>query len=805
MIDPTVREPSRRDHRVRFITLACSAALLAASTPSVFAQTPAAPANAAPEADQTVNLPQFEITEKPANPYQSQQALSSSRVAMQIQDVPQTISVVSGEFMRDSMGFRMLDAAKYVTPVVESTLPFGGDRYQIRGFQVSQEFIDGSVISGADGYSMSLAPYNIERIEVIKGPNAILVPGGSPGGVMNPITKSPLFVNKNSVTLELAEYYGNAISTDINRVLNEKNTIAARLVAAYWRNDGYIKENYRNGWMLAPSVSFKLSSEHTLVVKSEFVLNRELNLGGLPIDPSVGSNGYARIAPGLPRNWSFGNESDSRRRETQRLSAELLSTWGDHVTSRLYVMGDHVIRDDEGSTNAGLSSAGGGSRNPFTGLYEPGVNWNATTLTSTSVPITPWNTWVYTRNAGAVYLEYTEAHAKNDWAIRYEFPHVKTTTIVGWAANYSKVHFKSRPAAPRPSVYAWALDSILYPPYHWPAITPGSSANGTDKWGKQTDTQLYLYETLGLLNDHLDISGGVSRFSGGLKRTDHNGTAVDPVTGNGAYGKYTLNDTAKSLGVVVKPVKPVSLFYSYNESGGTMPGSLSAGQNLPSLRVAEGSQNEYGVKTTQLNGALTASFAWFDITQKNYPTTNSEYYKLVAEGKFEEAAKLPSSLYLDLNSSGWEFEMTYSWNRNLTILGNYTKFKMRQPITETRVRGTPDQAGALYADYQFTEGFLKGFGVNVGVDYKGDVAGDNASGFTTTTPINGEFVPARPTFLVAGRVLWNLGFSYRAKEWKAKLQISNLFNKDYILAAGSRSSLIVGDPMAVKGSITYDF
>lgn len=800
MNDPYHRT-SRRDHRRRLLAALCTSAVLASLAQ---AQTASSTASATTEPEQTVNLPQFEITEKPANPYQSQQALSSSRIAMQIQDVPQTISVVSGEFMHDAMGFRMLDAAKYVTPIVESTLPFGGDRYQIRGFQVSQEFIDGSVISGADGYSMSLAPYNVERIEVLKGPNAILVPGGSPGGVMNPITKSPLWVDKSSVMLELAEYYGNAISTDLNRVLNAKGTIAARLVAAYWRNEGYIKNNYRNGWMIAPSVSFKLSPAHTLVLKSEFVLNRELNLGGLPIDPSIGSNGYARIATGLPRNWSFGDDSDSRRRETQRLSGELLSTWGDHVTSRLYVMGDHVIRDDEGATNAGLTNAGGGSRNPYTGLYEPGVNWNSTTLASTSAPITPWPTWVYTRNAGAVYLEYTEAHIKNDYAIRFEQPWFKSTSIVGFAGNYSKVHFKSRPAAPRPSVYAYALDSILYPPYAWPAITPGGPANGTDKTAKQNDWQFFAYETFSVLQERLQLSGGISRFSGDLKRVDTTGTAIDPVLGT-KYPKYSLTDTAKSLGVVVKPVKSVSLFYGYNESGGTMPGSLSAGNNLPTLRVAEGNQNEYGVKTTQLNGALTASFSYFDIVQKNYPTTNSEYYKLVAEGKFDEAAKLPSSLYLDLNSSGWEFELTYAVNKNLTLLGNYTKFKMRQPITETRVRGTPDQAGAAYADYRFAEGLLKGFGVNVGVDYKSDVAGDNASGFTTTAPINGEFIPARPTFLVAGRILWNLGFSYKAKDWKAQIQISNLFDKDYILAAGSRSALIVGDPRAVKGSITYSF
>ena len=197
---------------------------------------PAARSQTAPAAqprDEAVVLPQFTITENPANPYQSQQALSASRVATAIQDIPQTISVIPRALIEDTMGDRMLDVAKYVTPITESTLPAGADRYTIRGFQVSHEFIDGTEISGQDGYSMSLAPYNIERIEIIKGPNAILVPGGSPGGQINPITKSPLAKDASSVTLELAEYMGNAVSFDVNRLINPKNNMAVRLVAAY--------------------------------------------------------------------------------------------------------------------------------------------------------------------------------------------------------------------------------------------------------------------------------------------------------------------------------------------------------------------------------------------------------------------------------------------------------------------------------------------------------------------------------------------------------------------------------------------
>jgi iron complex outermembrane recepter protein len=735
--------------------------------------------------EEVVNLPTFTITETQENPYRSRQALSSSRVAMDVQDIPQTISVLTSDFIQDSMSLRILDAAKYITPVVESTLPIGGDRYMIRGFQVSHEFIDGAEISGQDGYSASLTPYNIERVEIIKGPNAILVPGGSPGGQFNPITKSPVGKNQSSSTLELAQYYGNAVSFDVNRVLSKNDSsMAARLVA--------------------PSFSWQLSPAHKLIIKGEFMQNREAIISGLPIDPSVGSDGYARIVTGLPRDWSFGDHSDFRHRATERITMELLSTLNDHVTSRLQLMANHVTREDTGGMGAAIAGVGT-TRNPNTGKYEPGIVWaldqsgaNAI-ATSTSPGLPAASSYVFSRTTNSVDLFYNELHFRNDYAAKFEQENFKSTTIAGLAANASKVQFKTYATASRPSLAVTALDTITYPAWNYPQ--PTATNGGGNRTGKQEDLQMFVYESLSTLQDRLILSGGVSRFFGNLERVDS--TGIPPAN---TYPNYGTSTTAKSYGVVVKPIKNVSLFYSYNSSGGTMPSSLNPGTYGPIFRAASGDQKEFGVKTSWLDGRLTASFAHFDIAQQNYPVPNSDYYTLIALGKTAEANALQNPLYLNLNSKGWEFEGQFAVTKNLFILGNYTSFKMRQPITNVRVRAVPDRSGGFYADYRFDAGSLKGFGVNIGVDFKSDVVGENATGYTTTKPLpNGSFVPNQPTFLVAGRTLVNLGFSYRAKDWTARLQVNNATDKDYILAAGSRTSAVPGDPRNLKLSFTYKY
>ncbi len=827
---------------------------------------------------ETIVLPKYEVTERGVNPYQAQQALSATRVAVAIQDVPQTLSVVTQDLIADSMSFRMLDAAKYVTPVVESTLPFGGDRYMIRGFQVSQEFIDGSVISGGSGYSMSIPQFNIDRIEVIKGPNAILVPGGSPGGVMNPITKEPMSRNATTVTLELGQYVGNDAAVDFNRVLNEKNHMAFRLVVGAWRNTHmYIRNMFRNGYEISPSFSVELSPTQKLVVKADFLQNRETNMGGLPIDPGVGSTGDAIIARGLPRDWSFGDDADARHRSTERLSAELRSTLGNHVSSRLYAMADHVRRIDVGGTNSAIANVAtppagaassyalnGGTRNPSTGNWEPGVYWTTTTNADGSVtpvsaagPLTDPSLWYYTHSVTRVDLEYEEAHLKNDYVAQFEGSWFKSMTLGGFTADFSKVRFKSWAAATRPAVAnnpAGAtingvtypgLPAITYPPYQFPGIRPSdfsppvppataknptTTQSGGDVISKQSTLQFFLFETLNLFNDRVLLSGGFSRFYGTLNRADSTLTSLNKDILLAAPS-YNLTTTARSLGIVVKPIKEISLFASRNSTGGTMPGELSPGTYLErtttfgpdayhpnsagqatavtvqAFRPTSGSQDEFGVKTSLLNGTLTASFSYFKISQQNYGVPNSEWYLLVAQGNQAAADLLQNPIYLNLDSKGWEFEGTYSLNKNLTILGNFTSFKERQPITDVRIRAVPDRAGALYVDYKFTDGVLKGFGVNVGIDYKSDVAGENVSGYTTTRPITGGvgFVPQQPSFLVGARTVVNAGVSYRTRNFTVRLQIANALNEDYILAAGSRGSLVVADPRSWKVSTSYSF
>ncbi len=796
-----------------------------ATTTTTTTTTTPAPAVPEKEAKEAVVLPQFTITEQRANPYVSKQALSGTRIATNIEDIPQTISVVTSDLMKDTMGHRMLDTAKYVTPVVESTLPTGGDRYTIRGFQVTHEFIDGMVISGEDGYSMSLPTYNFDRVEVIKGPNAILVPGGAPGGQFNPITKSPIMQNQAQLTLDLAQYVGNAISTDFNRVISKDGGQAFRIVAAVWKNDGYKKNFFKDGWEVAPSYSWQLSPHAQLILKADLVHNNESQVGSLPLDPSVGSDDYAKVAGVLPLDFSFGNDQDNRVRDTQRVTMELLTTLSDHITSRLMLSGDHISRKDQGGSSASIffPNGSGGyvafnpTRNPYTGKYEPGVTWTVdnsgpyAVATATATPIPDPSTRIFRRINGSDHLFYSEAHLRNDYAAKFDTSAFTSTTIAGVAANFSKTKWDSWAGASQgpdvPDTPA-GIAGITYTPYNFTTLVQNKTA-------KLEEMQFYLQETAGFFKEHLLLNGGVGRYFGSLSRVDTSGVAaVGPELTLG------ISSTALTYGVVVRPIRPISLYFSHNTSGDTMPGSLQAGNpNLASsanapYQPANGSQDEYGIKGDLFNERLTFTVAHFNITQTNYGVPNSEYYVLVSQGNQAAANLLPTSTFLDVISKGWEVQGSYVMNSNLTIVGNWSDYEYRQP-TGVRIRATPDRIWAVFADYRFTDGPLKNFGISLGVDSKSDMVGETTTALTTTKPLQGVtatypgvapgFVPQQPSYKYDGRTLLKLGVWYRAKAWSAGVTIDNLFDVDYVLAGGSRTAIAMGNPREWKAQLNYNY
>ncbi|HLP25401.1 MAG TPA: TonB-dependent receptor plug domain-containing protein, partial [Acidobacteriota bacterium] len=143
---------------------------------------PGAFAQSTPSKDDTVTLSPFEVKAEENRGYVAAETLTGTRVATQIKDLPYTVNVITSEFFEDFAMFQLDDTLTQVGGL--TGLDVGGG-FNLRGFASSSQLRDGFYRQGRYGQT------NIDRVEVIKGPNAGIYGRSSPGGMVNMISKSP--------------------------------------------------------------------------------------------------------------------------------------------------------------------------------------------------------------------------------------------------------------------------------------------------------------------------------------------------------------------------------------------------------------------------------------------------------------------------------------------------------------------------------------------------------------------------------------------------------------------------------------
>ena len=147
-------------HRLPFL-LAAFAVLLPLGAQET---KPAAPADAAK--DDVVALPAFTINSDKDTGYVGKSALSSTRIAVDIADLPQSVKVLNNSFVKAVNPFNLADVLNYTGGAQNGALNWTPGRLAIRGF------------SGDGDYSDSFAPPSAtvvdsviyDRFEVLKGP-----------------------------------------------------------------------------------------------------------------------------------------------------------------------------------------------------------------------------------------------------------------------------------------------------------------------------------------------------------------------------------------------------------------------------------------------------------------------------------------------------------------------------------------------------------------------------------------------------------------------------------------------------------
>ena len=725
--------------------------LLAASAASA---QPAQPSDKAK--DDIVELSPFTVSTAATGRYTATETTSGARVRISLMDSTQHVSVVTRDLMDDIGMGRLLDAAKYVAGVTEATIPNAQDRTNLRGFQVDGVTIDGF---GFNSFSFgNLDPVLADRLEIVKGPNAILAPTGQPGGTENIVSKRPLFRNQGYTSAQVGRYSSTRAEFDVNRVVTA-GKLAVRVVGAAQKSDDYPGDNFHRSMVVMPEFTYRFSPSTQVTAEVEISDFRVLNYLGIPLDPYVGTNDSAMLIRGVSRTLLPIDQDTVRYQKMIRSRTFFTTNFTDQLSMR--VAGNFVTSHGS-SAQSNLSGSNPTTVDPATGIS---VVSPTATVTRT-----------YTRSFGYGDQVRRNLDIQNDFAYHLKTDVVDATTVVGWWAAYSLEYNKNLGATKPP----FSIDAYTSDPGTFTGVN-GLGAN------TRRVRQAYASETLTFLDGRVIASGGIARAS---YQNHVNDKFRDLRAANNPSA------TLPSYGVVVRPVPQVSLFYGFSkQSTGIDPSVTSV---IP-FTLQTSRQNEYGVRLQLLDKRLYASISHFDIKQNNFSVPNP--------GNLTVPPPIPAlpPLYMDRKAKGWEYELTAALTQSWSVIGNYSDYTNRNPYGQV-FRGIAEKSGAVWSSYSFKTGELKGLTAGIGVEYLDRRPGDSPPGTLTSASTPTNLIIVQPTFWLPSRTLVNASLVYSwGTQWKAQLNIDNLTNKQYIAASINRFMITPGTPINPRLTVTYKF
>lgn len=159
---------------------------------------------------------------------------SATKTDGRLVDTPQSVSVVTEEVIRDLSLQGMGDLVR-LTPGVSMAQGEGHrDAPTVRGVLSTADFFVNGVRDDVQRYRDL---YNVARVEVLKGPNAMIFGRGGGGGVINQVTKQADFARSGELTLEGGSWDHARAVLDVNQPLS--STVSGRVAAVYEDSGSY--------------------------------------------------------------------------------------------------------------------------------------------------------------------------------------------------------------------------------------------------------------------------------------------------------------------------------------------------------------------------------------------------------------------------------------------------------------------------------------------------------------------------------------------------------------------------------------
>jgi catecholate siderophore receptor len=159
---------------------------------------------------------------------------SATKTLTPLRDIPQSISVVTKEQIRDQSLLSISDVVAYVPGITSHQGENNRDQLIIRGNSTSADFFLNGVRDDVQYYRDL---YNVERVEALKGPNSMMFGRGGGGGVINRVSKEAGFSSLHEITLQGGSFGNKRFSGDFDQPFGDK--FALRFNGVYENSDSF--------------------------------------------------------------------------------------------------------------------------------------------------------------------------------------------------------------------------------------------------------------------------------------------------------------------------------------------------------------------------------------------------------------------------------------------------------------------------------------------------------------------------------------------------------------------------------------
>ena len=482
---------------------------------------------------------------------------SPTRLPSPVDDIPQSVEVITRKLMDDQRAVRIPDVIRNVSGAFVNQT--GGGRQEfinIRGFASGLNIFKNGFrddVTFANRVFRETA--NLQRIEIIKGPASYLYGRSDPSGIMNLITKKPMADPFYATEFIVGSYNLYRPTIDMTGALNDSKTALYRFNGLY-ESAGSFREGVKSDRIfLAPSFSWTLGSKTSLLFEGEYMYDDRVIDRGLPaIGRAVAQVPISRFLGDPNRRTEF-----NQGKATLVLLHELSSNWTWRTGFRA-ALASEKYDSIEQSGNAALNG------NINRSLFRQPTEGQSYYLQNEAVGVFTIGPFEQRLLAG---VELGREQLNQ--------------TITSQAFGTTNVFNPSRIFAPT-----------------------GAIVTSFDGDVRSNFLAPYIVDQVALLHNlKLTLGGRFDIFE--QKQVDR-----------GTETNLAQNFFSPMVGLTYQPVKPVTLYTNFSRSFAPQLGSITRSGDL--IRPATGTQYEAGIKLEPLEGRLFTNLAVFQIKQRNVAT-----------------------------------------------------------------------------------------------------------------------------------------------------------------------------------------